>query len=142
MASPFPSTKLAAVAVAAVAVLGACGAQSSYDAAEDSLREWLTAVESGDEHACDLVTRAYHDELARKSFAVGGDEITCQELVARMAALSGAEALPPPDSDIEVSVWDPSGEALAEVTRSDNDVVEDFWMVYDDGAWRVDGDER
>jgi len=142
VASPFPSTKLAAVAVAAAAVLGACGAQNSYEAAEDSLRQWLAAVESGDEHACDLVTRAYHDELARENFVVGGDEITCQELVARMAALSGAEAMPPPDSDIEVPAWDPSGEALAEVTRSDNDEVEDFWMVYQDGAWRVDGDER
>jgi hypothetical protein len=130
------------VAVAAVAVLGACGAQNSYEAAEDSLREWLAAVETGDEQACDLETSAYHDELARENFAVDGDEITCQELVARMAAMPGDEAMPTSDSDIEVSTWDPSGEALAEVTRSDTDQVEDFWMVYEDGAWRVDGDER
>lgn len=142
MASPSPSTKLAVMAVAAVAVLGGCGAKNSYEAAADSLREWLAAVEAGDEHACDLETSAYHDELAMDSFTVDGDEITCQELVTRMAAMSGDEAMPPSDSDIEVSTWDPSGEALAEVTRSDTDEVEEFWMVYEDGAWRVGGDQR
>lgn len=142
MAPPSPSTKLTVVAVAAVAVLGACGARNSYEAAEDSLREWLTAVETGDEHACDLETSAYQDELARENMAVGAAEITCRDLVVRMASLSGAEAMPPSDSDIEVPVWDPSGEALVEVTRSDTEEVEDFWMVYEDGAWRVDGDER
>jgi hypothetical protein len=130
------------MAVAAAAVLGACEAQDSYEAAEDSLREWLAAVESGDEHACDLETRKYQDELATENVAVGGDELTCQERVRRMAARSGAEAMPPSDSAIEVPAWDPSGEALLEVTRSDTDQVEDFWMVYEDGAWRVDGDER
>lgn len=142
MASPSPVLKRAAVAVAAVVLLGACGAQDSYEAAEDSLREWLAAVESGDEHACDLETRKYQDELATENFAVGGDEITCQERVRRMAARSGAEAMPPSDSAIEIPAWDPSGEALLEVTRSDTDEVEDFWMVYEDGAWLVDGDER
>ena len=142
MASPSRSTKLAAVAVAAVAVLGACAGQDSYEAAKGSLRDWLAAVESGDEHACDLETPGYHDELARENLAVDGDQITCRALVVRLAAMSGAEALPPSDSDIDVPAWDPSGEALVEVTRSDTDEVEDFWMVYEDGSWRVDGDER
>ena len=142
MASPSLPTKLIALAVAAMAVLGACGEQNSYGAAEESLSAWLAAVESGDEDACDFETRAYHDELARENIAVGGDEITCQELVARMAAMPGPQAMPPSDSDIEVPAWDPSGEALVEVTRSDTEKVEDFWMVYEDGAWRVDGDER
>ena len=36
---------------------------------------------------------------------------------------------------MEVPVWDPSGEALVEVTEGDR--VVSFWLQFEDGRWVV-----
>lgn len=45
--------------------------------------------------------------------------------------------LPSPDAEMDVSVWDPSGEALVVVTEGGE--VHEFWMLHDEGGWQVGG---
>lgn len=40
---------------------------------------------------------------------------------------------------MEVPVWDPSGEALVEVTDPTTDRVAEFWMRHGDSGWLVAG---
>lgn len=98
------------------------------------MRDWLVAVHQRDAAACDLMTAEYRQTLApARTGGVAGD---CQKVVesATSDALAG---LPPGDSEMDVPAWDPSGEALVEVT--DGDQVRGFWMLYEDGRWLVAG---
>ncbi len=130
---------LAAVTVSCMAVVAACGEKNSYDAAEDALRDWLAAVEAGDEAACDLETSEYHEELVTENTDYDAQEITCEERVARMAALD--DPFPASSSEMDVPVWDPSGEAIVEVTDARAGEVEVFSMIFENGGWLVSGDQ-
>ncbi len=55
-----------------------------------------------------------------------------------MAAVE--DAYPAADSEMDVPVWDPSGEAIVEVTDARTGRVEQYSMLYDDGRWLVAGD--
>jgi hypothetical protein len=129
-------TSMLIVAVAASASMSGCGAKNSYGAVEDGLRDWLTAVEAGDPAACDHEAARFdfHEDLLERHPELGGPGTTCAKRVERMSVLD----LPSPDAPIDIPVWDPSGEALVEVTGSRGDLHK-FWMIYDDGQWLVSG---
>ena len=40
---------------------------------------------------------------------------------------------------MDVPVWDPSGEALVEVTDLKSGEITKYWMVFEDGQWLVAG---
>ncbi|MGH3115921.1 MAG: hypothetical protein ACRDQ2_02185 [Gaiellales bacterium] len=128
--------RVAVLTVAAVAGLSGCGQQNSYDAAEDALRDWLTAVRDGDPAACDLMTTGY-----RREMAAGSSATTCEEAVAETAGTDVGAALPEAGSAMEVPVWDPSGEALVEIDHARSNGAVQFWMKFEDGKWLVAGDE-
>lgn len=113
--------------------LAACGQQDSYDATKAALREWLTAVHRGDASACGLMTANFRRELTEGSAA------TCQARVDELARSSEGGALPGPGAAMEIPVWDPSGEALVEVTDPGSNRVAGFWMRYGDSDWLVAG---
>ena len=119
------------------AVMGGCGSENSEDAAQDGLRDWLTAARAGDSGVCELEDpeSRFNAELLVRYPALGGPDTTCAERAARM----GQVGLPSPGAAMEVPVWDPSGEALVEVA-TDEGALRRFWMVYDDGRWLVAGE--
>lgn len=127
-------------AIALLIALAGCGPQYSYQAAEGALRDWLTAANEGDETACDLVTTEYRRELARETIT-DASEATCEERVVELAGSGESPALPPADSAMQVPVWDPSGEALVEVTDATSNSVTKFWMEYENRTWLVAGRE-
>jgi hypothetical protein len=133
--------QLTAVALASIAAVTACGKKNSYAAVEDGLREWLAAIEDGDARACDLETNRFHRELLAENADYGGPGTNCAERVAVMADMDGDDTPPAADSAMNVPVWDPSGEALVEVTDARTGRPRDYWMVYRDGRWLVAGDE-
>jgi hypothetical protein len=122
-----------APAVAFMLALAGCGQQDSYDATKAALRDWLTAVHRGDASACSLMTANFRRELTT------GRGTTCQARVDELAKSSADGALPAPDSAMEVPVWDPSREALVEVTDPGTNRVAEFWMQYADSGWLVAG---
>ena len=124
---------IAPLVLAATAPLSGCGQGDDYEAAEASLREWLTAVQDRDATACDLMTADY-----RQNLATGGGRGEMDECVRLIESRPGALAgLPPADAELDVPGWDPTGEALVEAT--DSGQVTGFWMEYVDGRWLVAG---
>lgn len=128
-------------AMVAASMSAACGQENSYAGAEGALRDWLAAVEDGDQRACALETREYHEELIAESSGKYPSGTSCEKRVASTAAPGAKEGHPSPESEMDVPVWDPSGEALIEVTDARNDVVREYWMVLRGGRWLVAGDE-
>jgi hypothetical protein len=126
-------------AVALLVTLAGCGEQNSYEAAEDALRDWLAAANEGDGTACDLMTPEYRQELVKEGARGTGG--TCEQRIAHIAS-QAHPAFPPADSDIEIPVWDRSGEALAEVADPGSDRVAEFWMQYENNRWVVAGRQR
>ena len=120
---------LASFWLVVIGALSGCGDGNNYEAAEGSLRAWLSAVHEGDAGACNLVTDEY-----RQKFATAHDD--CRQLVQARSS-SAVAGLPPADGQMAVAVWDPLGEALVEVT--DRGQVSGFWMQYKDGRWLVAG---
>lgn len=110
--------------------LTSCGHDDSYEAAEGGLRGWLEAVHDRDPAACDLMTEEYRRDFAEKA----GRGLSCSQTVE--SASLGMD-LPPPQSQMGAPAWDPSGEALIEVTY-DQQVV-GFWMQLVEGRWMVAG---
>jgi hypothetical protein len=127
------------VVIACLSGLTACGQKNSYEAAEGALRDWLAAVEDGDARACELETAGYHEKLVGENPDLRGQDPSCEDRVKRMAAMEAAH--PAADSEMDVPVWDPSGEAWVEVTDSRTGEVRDYSMVFEDGRWLVAGDE-
>ena len=132
--------RLIGLSLACVAATTACGDQNSYEAATQGLRAWLMAVETGSAEACDLETGDYHDELLAEHAEYGGPGTTCIERVSRMH--DGDPRPPSSDSRIDVPAWDPSGEALVQVTDSRTGESSQYWMVFEDSRWLVAGDEQ
>lgn len=128
------------VALVVVLVLAGCGQQNSYAAVEGALRDWLAAASEGEQVACDLVSTEYRRELAREA-STTASEATCAKRIAEMADSGDSPVLPPADSEMQVPVWDPSGEALVEVSDATSGRVSKFWMRYEDGVWLVAGRE-
>jgi ketosteroid isomerase-like protein len=127
-----------AAAVAVMALIAGCGEKDSYGAAENALRSWLKAVHRGDASAaCALMTPTYRRDLAAK--AARSRHTSCEAGVTEMAEAAGRAALPRADFAMEVPVWDPSGEALVEVTHPTIHRVAKFWMQFEDGGWLVAG---
>lgn len=127
---------LAACLAGGFAVTG-CGAEESYDAAEDGLRDWLAAAAASDPSVCDLEApgSGLHADLLRRHPSLGGPGTSCPERAGGMARIG----LPSADAAMEVPAWDPSGEALVEA-RTDGGEVRRFWMLYADGRWLVSGE--
>lgn len=112
--------------------LTGCGDDNSYEAAEGGLREWLEAIHDGDASACDLMTAEY-----RRDFVAQVDPgISCSQAIESAASDLGND-LPPAQSEMNAPAWDPSGEALIEVT--DDQHVVGFWMQLVDERWVVAG---
>lgn len=55
-----------------------------------------------------------------------------------LGAADAQDDLPAPDAPMDVPVWDPSGEALVNVT--DGDQVRGLWLVHEDDGWPVAGE--
>ena len=111
---------------AALALVTGCGMDNSAESAESSLGDWLSTVERGDHNAaCELLTSKYRRQVANPDCA------------SAMAELAGR--LPPANGAMDVPAWDPSGEALVEVTDPRDGTVSGFWMQHLDGQWLVAG---
>jgi hypothetical protein len=124
-----PPHRAAAVALpVGLVLLGGCA--DGYAEAEGALREWLAAVESADPAGCTRETERFRDDIL-------GTPATEERCVATDPRPRGTP-WPSSDDAMEVPVWDPSGEAIVEVTTDDGEVVE-FWMFERDGRWLVDG---
>lgn len=134
--SPNRIRRLVVASAASAVLLSGCGSENSYAATEKALQDWLAAIDAGDPAACALETSELHDELLTEHPQLGGRGTSCQERVKRMATLD----LPPADSPMEVPVWDPTGEALVNVSDSGTGVLRKFWMVFEDGRWLVAGE--
>ena len=134
--SPIRIRRLVVASAASAALLPGCGSESSYAATEDALQDWLAAIHSGEPAACALETSELHEELLAEHPQLGGRGTGCAERVKRMGALD----LPPADSTMEVPVWDPTGEALVNVSDSGTGPLWKFWMVFEDGRWLVAGE--
>jgi hypothetical protein len=128
--SAFPHRGLTALTFVG---LFSCGDGNSYEAAESGLRAWITAVRGGDGTACDLMTAEYRREFTSEN---GGDDTNCERVIESRPA-DVLKRLPPDDVQMEIPVWDPSGEAQVETT--DGQRVKSFWMQYQDGRWLVAG---
>ena len=120
------------MALSAAFALGltSCGDDDSYEAAEGALRGWLEAVHDRDPAACDLMTEEYRRDFV----AQAGRGLSCSQAVE--SASLGTD-LPAPHSHMDAPAWDPSGEALIEVTY-DRQVV-GFWVQLVEGRWMVSG---
>ena len=134
--SPIRLRRLVVASAASAVLLSGCGSANSYAATEKALQDWLAAIDSGDPAACALETSELHDELLAEHPKLGGRGTGCAERVKRMSSLD----LPPADSTMEVPVWDPTGEALVNVSDSGTGALRKFWMVFEDGRWLVAGE--
>lgn len=120
----------------ALLLLAGCGSKNSYDAAEDSLRDWLTALEAGNyAQACESVTSRYSAELVAGD-AGGAGGSACEDAMARLTDAH----VPPADAPMMVAVWDPSGEARVEVTDPADGRVSSFDLQHSNGEWLVAGE--
>ena len=124
---------------AALAILVAgCAFGNSSDGAERGLRGWLEALERRDlDTACELLTDEYRQQLGSSD---GEPTPNASECSAAMAGLiEKTDAVAPGDAEIDVPVWDPSGEALVEAKDPSDGAVSKYWMQYEDGKWLVAG---
>jgi hypothetical protein len=112
--------------------LTSCGDDDSYEAVESGLRVWLAAVHNGDPAACDLMTEEYRRDFV----AQVNPGVSCSQAVESVASNPGKD-LPTAQSEMDAPAWDPSGEALIEVTY-DQQVV-GFWMQLAEERWIVAG---
>ncbi|GAA4378517.1 hypothetical protein [Nocardioides caricicola] len=125
--------------LALAVMLTSCGDESSYDAAKTGLRVWLAAAHKGDEEACGHMTAEYRRLL---SAATSADALATEcDLVLAAVASDAMPALPPANAAMNVPAWDPSGEALIEVTSDDSKRAR-FWMQWDGDRWLVAGREK
>lgn len=118
-----------AMTVAFALGLTSCGADDSYEAAQEGLRGWLEAVHDSDPVACDLMTEQYRRDFVGRA----GPGLSCN----RAVESASPRDLPPPQSEMDAPAWDPSGEALIEVTHDQH--VFGFWMQLVEGRWLVAG---
>ncbi|MBW9210524.1 hypothetical protein KV100_12755 [Mumia sp. zg.B21] len=119
----------------ALAVLmSGCGGDP-YVAVEAGFRDWLVAVHQRDEAACGHMTDDYRRELAAASTS-NPQAADCGRALAALAS-NAATALPPAEAEVDIPVWDPSGEALVQAKNGSR--VLGFWMQEQDGRWLVSG---
>jgi hypothetical protein len=96
-------------------------------------RLWLEAVHEGDAAACYLMTAEYRRELAAE---VNAGNTACRQAI-ESTGPAASDGLPSAYSEMDVPAWDPSGEALIEVT--DDEQIVGFWMQFMEGRWLVAG---
>jgi hypothetical protein len=119
---------------AVLAATAGCGAGADYDAVRAAAAQWTLYINQDDAAVCDLMT----DGLRR--LVTDSDESAAAREACATAATAGlllADVPPAVDAgDVEVPVWDPSGEAYAEVSRPGGGRFR-LSMSHEDGQWLV-----